>query len=299
MNLIKILNDYGIEYRIGGSHKNVRDGWIGLDCPWCGPQTQRFHLGINLIGRPHASCWSCGTHRAVEVFQVLGLPTSLLGELEAAPVPIRPKGSLSVPHGTGSLMRQHRRYLQGRGFDPDELVRLWDLRGIGIAPRLGWSIWIPIVMHGEIVSWTTRSLVDSGSRYVSARPEEENIPIKETLYGWDYVQHAVVIVEGPADAWRIGPGTVATFGVNVSDEQVRLLSSVPYRMICFDNDEAGDRRADDLAERLLYSEGETYVAKLDSADAGSATPQEVSELRGWLKNGIQVDTTDRRAVGRD
>ena len=33
--------------------------------------------------------------------------------------------------------------------------------GIGIAPRLQWRIWIPIHYHGEIVSWTTRSLSDN------------------------------------------------------------------------------------------------------------------------------------------
>lgn len=290
MNLIQILTDHGIEFRTGGSHKNVREGWIGIDCVFCHTKG-KFHLGISLKGRHGSSCWTCGTHRLVEVFDALGLSRRLIGDLgDAEAVPVKARGKLRMPYGVVELPWQHRNYLKWRGFDPDELVRLWGIKGIGIAPRLAWSVWIPIVMHGELVTWTTRTIGDVEPKYRSAISCEESMPIKETLYGWDYVRHSVVVVEGPADAWRVGPGAVATHGVNVSDEQIRLLSQVPYRLICFDNDSAGKRRSDELAERLGYTIGETSVCRLDSADAGAATPDEVQELRRWL-DGIETDTT--------
>jgi DNA primase len=117
-------------------------------------------------------------------------------------------------------------------------------------------------------------------RYVSARPDQELTPHKSLLYGEDYTRHAVVICEGPTDAWRIGPGAVATMGLSVTLSQVYRMSRFPVRVICFDNESEARRRADRLAKQLQPLPGETYVAWIETGkDVAEADPAEVVELR--------------------
>jgi DNA primase len=179
------------------------------------------------------------------------------------------------------LTRPHRRYLRERGFDPNEVVRLWGVRGICMAARCGWSLWIPVHLRGEVVSWTTRSVSHQVvTRYVSAREDEEAVALKHCLYGLDYVRHSTVVVEGPTDAWRVGPGATATMGTAFTREQVALLAEIPRRAICFDRGRAAQGRAARLYEVLEGCPGETRMAELETGDdAASADAGEVAELR--------------------
>jgi DNA primase len=182
------------------------------------------------------------------------------------------------------LLEPHRSYLEGRGFDPEELERIWDLSFLGLVPRLAWRIWIPVHLNGEIVSWTTRTIGKTkGPKYINANPEEEVHPIKSLLYGWDYVRSSVIICEGPSDVWRIGPGSVCVLGVNVSDSQMQLLSQVPRRVVCFDNEPLAQRGAEKLCNELSTYPGETTNVRLDSSDPGCADREEVETLRSFLE----------------
>jgi DNA primase len=142
---------------------------------------------------------------------------------------------------------------------------------------LSWRIWIPVHVRGELVTWTTRSIGDGG--YVSARPEEERTPIKHCLYGLDHCRHVAVVVEGPADVWKIGPGAVATFGVSYTQEQVALLAEIPIRVVCFDREVGAQRQATKLCRALEAHPGSTCRVELDAEDPGSASEEEVSALR--------------------
>jgi len=293
VNLQSLLTEHGVPFVEGGSHRHVREGWIGLDCCWCGT-TGRWHLGVHL-GTLSASCWRCGRHDLTSVLARLfgvdrGRAWSLVKDLPKTRGISRwaglVKGKLRLPPGLEPLTGAHRRYLLGRGFDPDLLVRLWGLQGLGpLAGRLSWRLWIPVHLDGEVVSWTTRAIGDGDRRYISASPEDEAWPIKSTLYGWDYVRHAVIVCEGPADAWRVGPGAVATHGLAVSSSQLKLLASVPRRIVCFDNSPVAQRTADGLCEQLrcFPVPGETIRVEIDADDPGSASMREVVKLRRFLE----------------
>jgi len=138
-------------------------------------------------------------------------------------------------------------------------------------------------LDGEVVSWTTRSIGTQAGRWIHANPEEEVLSIKTLLYGWDYVRASVVVVEGPSDVWRVGPGAVGLFGMVPTASQAYLLSSVSHRVICFDREPAAQRAARRLAEQLQAFPGETLVMELASADPGEATDEEVAELRSYLE----------------
>ncbi len=270
--ITSILDDLRIPWR-GEGHRDVRRGWVGLECPWCGRGPDKLYLGINLANA-YAVCWSCGPHRLGDVLaeasgrplrEVLPLIEGLQGPRrpEAAP---RPRGRLKVPPGVGPLLGPHRRYLKGRGFDPEAVAGPWGVRGIGLEARLAWRLWVPIRRHGETVSWTTRATGDVGVRYVAARPEEEALPARSLLYGGDMAGGSVVLVEGPLDAWAVGPGAVSTLGVAWTREQMAELARYPLRAVCPDSgggEHAARRRYRELCEEVRSLPGTTVMVKLE------------------------------------
>lgn len=283
-----ILNQLNIPFVAEG--KYASPGWVQFNCPFCdgGSDPNRPYCGYNLASN-YVNCWRCGGHPLGKTLMSLaGISwpeaKKLLGGLEVdreALSHLPKRGKLQLPAGLGPLLPCHRKYLRGRGFDPDELVQLWGLQGIGLAPRLPWRIFIPIVYQGQTVSWTTRKTGEGGSssRYWSARPDQEVFNHKELLYGSDYCRHSVVIVEGPTDVWRIGPGAVAVLGTGIKQKQLLGISNILVRVICFDSDVAGQHRANLLCNALSAFPGDTYNVVLDSKDPGSATPKEIKRLR--------------------
>lgn len=281
LTLTEFLTHHDVPFRTGGSHHHVSAAWIGVDCPQCSPGSGRFRCGLHpewLV----ATCWSCGKLRLGDVLaELTGLhPAECRRQLGRADriVEERPRGQLVLPPH-GPLLHRHRDYLTGRGFNVPELERLWDLKGIAYHPRLAWRVLIPIRRRGKTTSWTTRATVDQGRRYVAAGAEEEAWPAKQTLYGAEYARHGVVIVEGPADAWRVGPGAVALLGVSYTRAQVTQLAAFPVRALVFDSDLDAQKRAEQLCHELQAFPGTTENVLLDSSDPGSASPKEIRRLR--------------------
>lgn len=285
MNITEVLDELEIEYQQANQSPHVTIGWIGLICPWCGIGTGKYGLGISLE-RGSVTCWKCGPHSLVSaLMECSGQPFSRVKELidlsETEPIiPERPRGRLKLPTGIGPMLPAHRRYLIGRGFNPGILERLWGLQGIGMAARLQWRIFIPILAGGKTVSWTTRSVSDSVKpKYVGASPEEESARAKSLLFGADYIRHKCIVVEGPMDAMRLGPGAVATLGVGWTAAQLRRLAKIPERTVAFDNEPEAQMRAEQLCLALRAFPGKTNRALIDAADPGSASDAEVKLLR--------------------
>lgn len=287
MTIQEVLRDRGVEFAQAGEHHHARQGWIAIrTCPFC--SSPNYHLGYNL-SRGYFNCWKCRGHGVIRTLLQLGVPYAVASTFfkgrELLPRELaRERIKLVEPAGRGDLLKQHLDYLRGRGFqDPEQLARTWELEGIGrLGGTLSWRIYIPIVHRDHRVSWTTRAVGDAvpaSQRYLSARPEEESKNHKEVLYGLDFVLHSTIVVEGPADAWRIGPGAVATLGTGYSPAQVRLLSKIPYRYVCFDRGRNAQKLAGELAAELAPFPGETHVVELDAEDPGSASPKEVRMLR--------------------
>lgn len=90
----------------------------------------------------------------------------------------------------------------------------------------------------------------------------------------------VILTEGPAKVWRLEESgihhSVATFGVNVSDKQLRLLSTMGAMtlVILFDKNEAGMKGTQDLVNRCksLYN---IVIPKHPIEDIDQATVEEV------------------------
>jgi DNA primase len=159
---------------------------------------------------------------------------------------------------------------------------VWGVRGLGVAGRLSWRLFLPIHLNTEQVSWTTRSVgeVEPGKRYLTAGVKESRMNPKALLYGEDLARHAIVVVEGPLDAMRIGPGAVATLGLKVSRAQVLRMSKYPVRVVLFDSEPQAQRTARKLCRDLEVFPGATYRVEVESGkDPGECSQGEIDEIR--------------------
>ena len=270
LNLTQLLVDHDVPFEEGNS------GWIRMPCPFCYKGDNVFGLGFN-----HGAwtCFKCGKLRTWET--IAGLldisisdardvctkyegsakaPTSSLNALRGK---VRGVSAVKLPYGTAKMGLAHRDYLSKRGFNPSQLEVEWGLLGTGPLGEFKHRIIIPVIDgDGTTVCYQGRDITGkSKMKYKSCHNEDAVVPLKNSLYGLDKCQgkNWIVITEGPTKVWRLGPGATCTFGVVVTDNQLRILKQVKHRTIIFDHDEAGMRGADDLAARLSVFGGETDV----------------------------------------
>jgi hypothetical protein len=285
MNLPEFLEEYGIQ-SAPEDHEHYREGWANIDCPDCSPDWQHYRLGVNLAFG-YASCWNCGPKSLLRILcELSGVDSRVIEKTLELDVPHSEpsdfrSGKYEPPSFLRPLSKIHFRYLRGRGFDPESLVRLWDLWSVGPGNVWSWRIFIPILRRGLVVSWSTRAGHDESheKRYRSSPPEREKLNHKTLLYGEDYCRHACIVTEGFTDVWRVGPGGVATMGTSYTVEQVRKISRFPVRAICFDNEVEAQNRARELCSLLKPFPGKTFRVELDAADPGSAPLGEIRKLR--------------------
>lgn len=296
-DFIELLEQHGVEKRTSGQHHHAREGWVQLDCPFCSPGSHRFRLGYNISSRT-TNCWSCGRLQLIDVLMAITGESrrscfDLIHQLPRGDGDFRSTvsghtGRFQLPEGDvalGTLGIEHRQYLLDRGFNPKQLLKLWELgcTGIGVERRLQYRIIIPIHREGEIVSWTSRSISDDGIRYITASNRQSSVPISQVLYGMDYVRNSVVVCEGPTDVWKIGPGAVALLGLSVSPWQMEWLSRIPNRLICLDNRPEAMRTTRHLYDNLAVFGGKTYKVTLSGKDAADSDESEIEEIRAFLR----------------
>ena len=281
MSMQEILDEYRIPYHTSGP--KCRQGWLNLRCVYC---ERSPYLGYNLQ-YGYWNCWNCGPHNAADVVCILtGLSRHKAWEIckdflsnRLVTKHDRHFGQYVQPDGVAKMGPLHREYLRGRGLDPVKMERLWQVQGIGQVGRLAWRLFIPIYQYGRLVAWTTRTIGDKEPRYISSSDSQSIQPIPTLLYGADLCAQSVVVVEGPVDVWRIGPGCVALLGLQVTPAKLQALSSFPVRTICFDNEGPAQARARALCRTLSSFPGETRNVVLSGKDAASSPEEEIVELR--------------------
>lgn len=293
MEIEEFFKTHGVDYREVGEHHHCTTGFINTDCPDCSPRSGKFRLGWNLRYN-YFNCWLCGKLPTKKTLAELsGLSYAEIARLVKQIEPdetqevVAKRGRLVYPGGMGPLFNPHKKYLRKRGFVPEEIENIWHIKGIGhLSPFHAWSIWIPIEADGDIVSWTTRSIGETAYRYKTAEPHQEKVSHKTVLYGEDHCKHSCIIVEGPTDAWRIGRGAVATFGLEYTRAQVLAMSRFPKKYVCFDNSKIAQKVAQKLCAELSVLDKKGYQTQnieLDAEDPGSASDREIRRLRRLLK----------------
>lgn len=275
LNARSLFDELNIPY--GTEGKSSTPGWLQLTCPFC--DDHKDHLGFNLT-REYFHCWKCGWHPLVETMTELsglsgwkasqavdrhrtGRPQKINREIAE-----RPK-HIEYPQGTKKLGKVHMDYLIKRGFPPwkiEEMQRTYNLYGTGPTGIYKLRVLIPITYYGKLVSYQARDITDKASKkYLACAGKDEVRPHKECLFGADLVKgKTVVAVEGLMDSIKLGPGSVATFGVELSWAQIRQLADRwENRYIAFDSDLAGIEGARRLAATLSAMPGNTHIVSFD------------------------------------
>lgn len=292
MNFEQFCQDHNIPIAPEG-HKHGRPGWIQVECPLC-VGNAGYHLGYH-IEKQYFNCWRCGWHTMLEAIKGL-LQCSdqearhqlMLYKGVERPRQLeerKPKEKdvkVQLPLGTKPMTALHRKYLRQRKFDPDELEKEWGLLGTGPLGPYKFRIIAPIYFEKKLVSYQGRDVTNKSKlRYMACASENEARDHKECLYGYDLVMgDTVVVVEGIADAWRLGPGAVATFGVKYKLGQVALLRKFKRRFILFDNptyDPEAGVQAHKLANLLTAFDGTTEVLTLEDWKDPGVMPQEEAD----------------------
>lgn len=242
--------------------KHYREGWINVECPFCTGNPGE-HLGYH-IEDGYWHCWRCGWHSIAAVIESLLHITKDEAYKIARTYGARPQyreqseetskpTSLTLPYGTAKMEDAHRLYLTKRNYDPDELEELWGLMGTGIMGAYKFRIIAPIHHNERLVSYQGRDITDRAPlKYKACKADEEIIPHKHILYGLDKAQgHTAVVVEGITDVWRLGPGAVATFGIEWDQKQALLLKKYTRVFIMYDFGEVeAQKRAHELGAIL-------------------------------------------------
>lgn len=287
----RFYQDYGIPCKTKSS--KVTEGWIGIDCPFCNEGDYR--LGFNL-STGAVSCWSCGTHSHMELVQTLlncswATASDILKSYEVSnrrsktvSDSIKEKIKVDVckwPSGTARLSERGKAYLSGRGFNPEELEKVWGLMETGPFGDYKFRIMIPITINGIMVSYQGRDITGlSDKKYKACKSVNEVMDHQDIVYGADLVPNdTALVVEGAADCWRMGPGAISCFGIAFTMAQVNFIASRYKKVyILFDTEEKAQKLAYELAI-LLNSKGvETYVLELESGDPGEMLQEESNKL---------------------
>jgi hypothetical protein len=193
------------------------------------------------------------------------------------------------------LARRHRLYLRGRGFSVQPLVEEWALQGTRHLSGLwSWRVVAPICeASGRLVAYVGRSVRPGFKpKYKVTENEECLVDPKSLLYGVQKAEESrgVVIVEGPADVWRLGPGAVATLGIDWKLAQANLLRRFRRRFILFDSVDKSDPSEEDLRARRQAEKLANYL---------SMFPGEVELISGFRTDpGDMTNRTARKVMKR-
>jgi len=134
-----------------------------------------------------------------------------------------------------------------------------------------------------VISYTGRSIADIKPRYYTLELEKCLRHPKDVLYGEPLARSdAVIVVEGPVDVWRIGPGAIATLGTGWTTEQAKRIADHERRFICFDNEIKAQGSAMKLAQWLSALPGITEIITGLDTDPGDLSTDQVRELRAEL-----------------
>jgi len=293
-NAMSFLKDAHIEHTNQG--QKATKNRVQVHCPFC-TGSRKYHLGIHLT-HGYANCWRCGPHSILstitkllhvswsEAYKIIDEYKDV-GNVKVVKSSRIINENVKIPCVLEPLKDRHKKYIADRDFDVDNIVSTWGVQSTGPLSIYKHRIFIPIFYRGEIVSYQCRYTGNDEdvSRYLTCKPTDEKVFHKSILYGLDNaVSDTIVVVEGATDAWRLGPGAVATFGTNYMPEQVYQISKYKYVYLLFDPEKTAAKQGEKLGNELAFLNCE--VELLDMSSTGYSDPGSMSQDDA---NGLMAD----------
>ena len=282
------LQRLGIEARLSSGGRRLR-----LNCPFCSIANKlpdnKLHLYVSLY-QNFALCYRCGwrgSKHAVE--DVLGVQLPYLSSDIAPDVRLRPLAtnqynppSITLPphleliDNPGIATNGARSYLNQRGITDADIKRYRISIGVKGGRHNG-RIIIPITYRGRTISFVSREFIfASKQRYMMPNADEIPDPTIPVVWNLDCNQPNVVLCEGILDAIKVGDYAIATLGSTPSEKQVMLIAQhFDEVTILYDADVARPSLVE-LAERLLLSGIEPYIAICPHDDPCKCSSEEIA-----------------------
>jgi DNA primase len=114
---------------------------------------------------------------------------------------------------------------------------------------------VPIVWENNTVSFQCRDFTEKATlRYITCPKSREIIHHKNILYGkqssWT---DRIIVCEGVFDVFRFGVNSVATFGIQFKQEQVRQIKKYFKQVfVAFDDEPQAINKAEKLVSELRF-----------------------------------------------
>ena len=288
----RFLIDFNIPYETTG--KNSSSDFFQMNCPFCDDSGQHFGFSKTM---GYGNCWKCGNH---SLFNILQMMTDL-DYHELRSVIVNYSGSVilnkkepskyskaskcELPQ-TGYIVYNKKavKYLTNRNFHVPKVTCDWNLCATGPIGEYKFRIVAPIYYQNRLVSYQDRDITGKAElRYKACKIENEVLHHKHTLYGIDNVKNRkAVIVEGITDCWRLGHGSIATFGTGYTSEQINMMvKHLDKAFICYDD--FAEEQGEKLAETLNGLGVSVEILSIDASDPGEMTDIEAIELMKILK----------------
>jgi hypothetical protein len=296
MDVLRIYQDFGVEHYTEG-HKHCSDGWVNTECPHC-TGNPGVHLGWNIMEN-YYKCRRCGWHSPISTLSaILHITTKETYELVKSYGVLRSfvrkkskdKKEFKFPSNASKLKDSHLAYLKGRGFSPNKIAKIWNLKGTGPISSLDdghgkvidyrFRIVIPFEWNGETVTFDSRDITNRQSNKYQACPiTREAIEHKAIVYGHQEAwEDTGICVEGPTDVWRFGEQSFAVSGIEYKQEQVRVIANAFKKVaVCFDDESQAARSARKLIKDLQFRNVDAYQVKIQG-DPGSMSQQQANKL---------------------
>jgi DNA primase len=290
-DIISYLDEENVPFDAEG--KNISEGWIGLNCPFCDDPSN--HLGINLEDK-RVSCWRCGKKTLIRMIcrisnvsvsraktiisrhQDRGVlsrrkPASILDNLEDT--------DIALPSSARKVFPElHTEWLKKRNFNPAEVIRKYNLHACYQTGKYKYRIIAPIYVARRMVSFVGRDVTEEAdSPYLNLPNEESIMPIRRCLYNIDSVDRVALVVEGVTDVWRFGRGAVATLGLEFTKAQINLLSGLDKVFVMFDAGRQETSMARKFAAMATSVVKSAEVIKLTTGDPDKLPQDVVDQLK--------------------
>ena len=285
-DVISYLEDKGIKYW-KGPRKNISRNWIGINCPWCDDPSN--HLGINLENNL-INCWRCGKKGSIMKL-LLKLEKSYnyairtlmkyQNDYKIKLEPIEETKEVKLP-GDNNFTKMHLDFLLKRGLNPDFVIDHYKLKACGPAGKYKFRIIIPVFVGGRLVTFTSRDITGKRTKYMHCPSNKSIMPIKSTLYNIDRARDTVVLVEGVFDVFRLGDGSIASFGTELTKNQISLLlkKEIKNIFIMFDSDAID--KAKKVAATISTLFDHVEIIKLKEGDAANLSEEDAKILMGEI-----------------
>lgn len=261
----RFCQDFSIEMAKSGKH--FRTGWVNISCKFCQGHAG-FHGGFN-IAEGYYNCHRCGAHPLPKVIAILtganrNTVKDIIKKYSTVSADIRPQDNkknipsqIVFPSGTQPLTQKAKNYLINRNFDPDKLSQTWSIQSTSHVGFYKHRILAPIYQNNKLVSYQCRDVTGNHpQKYLACHQEDEIIPHQHCIYGLDQTTNRqCIVVEGITDVWRMGIGSVCTFGISFTKQQAKLLAmNFDKVFIMYDS----EIQAQEQAEALGFLIGSSF-----------------------------------------